>query len=251
MFNPIPAIDLMGGQAVRLRKGDFATREQVADNPITVIREFEAGGAKRIHIVDLDGARTGAPVNHAIIADMIQAVSIPVQVGGGLRSLERIQSMLSLGADRVVVGTSAATEPLRIAEILKHAAEHVIVGADMLGGFVATHGWQVASSEVVGDFGVRMVDLGAARFLFTDVSRDGMLQGCNVDATAAFAKAVGKPVIASGGVRDMADIRALVAYYNRGIEAVVMGKSLYAGTLTLVDALGYADAQVTPARTSL
>lgn len=232
----------MGGQAVRLRKGDFATREQVADNPIAVIREFEAGGAKRIHIVDLDGARTGAPVNHAVIADMIQAVSIPVQVGGGLRSIERIEAMLSLGADRVVVGTSAATEPLRIAEILKHAAEQVIVGADMLEGYVATHGWQVATSEAVGAFGVRMVDLGAVRFLFTDVSRDGMLQGCNVDATAAFAAAVGKPVIASGGVRDLDDIRALVAYYNRGIESVVMGKALYAGTLTLADALGYANA---------
>lgn len=232
----------MGGQAVRLRKGDFATREQVADNPIAVIREFEAGGAKRIHIVDLDGARTGAPVNHAVIADMIQAVSIPVQVGGGLRSIERIEAMLSLGADRVVVGTSAATEPLRIAEILKHAAEQVIVGADMLEGYVATHGWQVATSEAVGAFGVRMVDLGAVRFLFTDVSRDGMLQGCNVDATAAFAAAVGKPVIASGGVRDLDDIRALVAYYNRGIESVVMGKALYAGTLTLADALAYANA---------
>jgi phosphoribosylformimino-5-aminoimidazole carboxamide ribotide isomerase len=243
MFNPIPAIDLMGGQAVRLRKGDFETREQVADNPIDVIKSFAAAGATRVHIVDLDGARTGAPVNHDVIAQMIAAVDVPVQVGGGLRTLDRVKAILALGADRAVVGTSAATDPERIAEILGAAGDHIVVGADMIDGFVATHGWQVSSGERVEDFGIRMVGLGAQRFLFTDVSRDGMLQGCNVDATAAFALAVGKPVIASGGVRDMSDIRALVARHKDGIEAVVMGKSLYSGTLDLGEALAYAREQ--------
>jgi phosphoribosylformimino-5-aminoimidazole carboxamide ribotide isomerase len=174
---------------------------------------------------------------------MIAAVDVPVQVGGGLRTLERVHAILALGADRAVVGTSAATDPERIAEILGAAGDSIVVGADMIDGYVATHGWQVSSGERVEDFGIRMVGLGAQRFLFTDVSRDGMLQGCNVDATAAFALAVGKPVIASGGVRDMDDIRALVARYKDGIESVVMGKSLYSGTLDLGEALTYAREQ--------
>ena len=197
MFNPIPAIDLMGGQAVRLRKGDFETREQVADNPIDVINSFANAGATRVHIVDLDGARTGAPVNHDVIAQMIAAVDIPVQVGGGLRTLDRVKAILMLGADRAVVGTSAATDPERIAEILGAAGDSIVVGADMIDGFVATHGWQVSSGERVEDFGQRMVALGAQRFLFTDVSRDGMLQGCNVDATAAFVGVVDRAELGS------------------------------------------------------
>jgi acetylornithine deacetylase/succinyl-diaminopimelate desuccinylase-like protein len=156
---------------------------------------------------------------------------------------EIAHAILALGADRAVVGTSAATDPERIAEILGAAGDRIVVGADMIDGYVATHGWQVSSGERVEDFGIRMVGLGAQRFLFTDVSRDGMLQGCNVDATAAFALAVGKPVIASGGVRDMDDIRALVARYKDGIESVVMGKSLYSGTLDLGEALTYAREQ--------
>ena len=233
----IPAIDLMDGQAVRLKKGDFETKERVAEDPVAVAVGFEKAGAQRIHIVDLDGAKTGSPQNHATIRDILKAVSIPVQVGGGLRSLERVREVLALGADRAVVGTSAANNPDVIAEILRAEGARVIVGADASGGFIATHGWQETTTERVEDFGRRMVALGAVRFLFTDISRDGMLEGVNTEATAALSQAVGKPVIASGGVAGIEDIEKLVQMQPFGVEGVVIGKALYAGKLDLAKAL--------------
>ncbi|MGC4047945.1 MAG: 1-(5-phosphoribosyl)-5-[(5-phosphoribosylamino)methylideneamino]imidazole-4-carboxamide isomerase [Armatimonas sp.] len=238
MLEIIPAIDLMGGQAVRLKKGDFATKEKVAEDPIATARAFAQAGAHRIHIVDLDGARTGSPENHDVIAEILKVVNVPVQVGGGLRTPARVEAILALGAARAVVGTSAAKDPDAIAEILEKYGEQVIVGADMHDGFVATHGWNETSGERVEDFGKRMVALGARRFLFTDVSRDGLLQGVNAEATAAFAHAVGAPAIASGGVADIQDIKNCARLQPSGIEGVIIGKALYAGRLTLEDALG-------------
>ena len=237
MLEIIPAIDLMGGQAVRLKKGDFATKEKVAEDPIATAKAFADAGAPRIHIVDLDGARTGSPQNHGVIAQILRAVTIPVQVGGGLRTVERVREILSLGAARAVVGTSAAKDPEAIAAILSEFGEQVIVGADMHEGFVATHGWKETSGERVEDFGRRMVSLGARRFLFTDVSRDGLLEGVNVEATAAFAEAVGAPTLASGGVAGIGDIENLVKVQPQGVEGVIIGKALYAGRLSLTDAL--------------
>jgi phosphoribosylformimino-5-aminoimidazole carboxamide ribotide isomerase len=234
----IPAIDLMGGQAVRLKKGDFATKEKVAEDPIVTARAFAQAGAHRIHIVDLDGARTGSPENHEVIARILKVVDVPVQVGGGLRTVARVEAILALGAARAVVGTSAAKDPAAIAEILATYDERVIVGADMHDGFVATHGWNETSGERVEDFGRRMVALGARRFLFTDVSRDGLLQGVNAEATAAFAQAVGAPAIASGGVAGLQDIKNCAQLQPKGIEGVIIGKALYAGRLTLEEALG-------------
>lgn len=233
----IPAIDLLGGQAVRLKKGDFGTSEKVADDPVATARSFEESGATRIHIVDLDGAKTGEPVNHPVIRAILSAVSIPVQVGGGLRSVEKVGQILELGASRAIVGTSAAGNPEAIAAILRHYGEQVIVGADASEGFVATHGWKETTGERVEDFCKRMATLGARRFLFTDIARDGMLQGVNVEATAALAEAVGLPVIASGGVGGIEDIEKLTQVQQSGVEAVIVGKALYAGRLTLADAL--------------
>ena len=240
MLEIIPAIDLMGGQAVRLKKGDFATKEKVAEDPVVAARAFADAGARRIHIVDLDGARTGSPENHGVIAQILRAVDVPVQVGGGLRTVERVQAILELGAARAVVGTSAANNPDAIAAILTSFGEFVIVGADMHYGFVATHGWKETSGERVEEFGRRMVSLGARRFLFTDVSRDGLLSGVNHEATARFAEAVGAPALASGGVAGLADIENLVKVQPRGVEGVIIGKALYAGRLNLSDALALA-----------
>ena len=237
MLEIIPAIDLFGGQAVRLRKGDFETSERVADDPIATALGFEKAGATRIHIVDLDGAKTGEATNHPVIQAILAAVSIPVQVGGGLRTPEKVGAMLALGASRVIVGTSAAKSPAAIAAILAQYGEQVFVGADASDGFVATHGWKETSGERVEDFCKRMAALGARRFLFTDIARDGMLEGVNVEATAALAEAVGLPVIASGGVAGIADIEKLTAVQQRGVEAVIVGKALYAGRLSLADAL--------------
>lgn len=237
MLELLPAIDLMGGQAVRLKKGDFATREKVAEDPVAVAKGFAAAGARRLHLVDLDGARTGAPVNHPTIRAILEAIDIPVQVGGGLRTVDRVARILELGADRAVVGTSAARDPEAIAAILQRFGDRVVVGADTAGGYIAVHGWKERTDETAEDFARRLAALGASRFLFTDIARDGMLEGVNVAATAAFARAAGVPVLASGGVAGIEDIVGLRAAQPSGIEGVIIGKALYAGRLDLAEAL--------------
>lgn len=237
MLEIIPAIDLRGGQAVRLKQGDFAREEKVADDPVAVAREFTAQGARRIHVVDLDGAKTGTPQNTETITAIIRASGLPVQVGGGIRSVESAERLFEIGADRLIVGTSAARNPELIAAMLERFGDRLIVGADALNGMIAVHGWQETTGETVADFGRRMVSLGARRLLFTDVGRDGLLQGVNVEATRDLARAVGVPVIASGGVSGPEDISRLVGVQQDGVESVIIGKALYAGRLTLTDAL--------------
>jgi len=239
----LPAIDLMGGQAVRLRKGDFETREKVADDPVATAIGFARTGARRIHVVDLDGARTGEPVNHPVIRAIVDAVDVPVQVGGGLRTVERVAAILALGADRAVVGTSAARDPEAIAAILGAHGPRIVVGADVHGDRIAVHGWKESTEETSADFARRMTALGASRFLFTDIARDGMLEGANVKATAAFARVAGVPVLASGGVAGIDDIRRLRRVVRDGVEGVVMGKALYAGRIDLTEAIALAEAR--------
>ena len=241
-FEIIPAIDLRGGQAVRLKQGDFGTAARVAEDPVKVARKFEAEGATRLHIVDLDGARMGSPQNVSTIRDILRRVSIPVQVGGGLRTPELVERVVKLGADRVIVGTSAAIDPINAADILACFGEKVVIGADAREGFVAIQGWMQHTDEAVETFGKRLVQMGARRFLFTDIARDGMLEGVNIEATRLFAEAVGVPVIASGGVAGLDDIHALVPLQPSGVEGVRVGKALYSGALTLVDALAIAAA---------
>lgn len=234
----IPAIDLKGGKAVRLQQGVFDTAARVAEDPVKVAKGFEAAGAKRIHVVDLDGARQGSPQNAPVVRQILRAVGIPVQVGGGLRTPELVERIVNLGADRVIVGTSAAVDPVNAAEILARFGDKVIIGADAKDGFVAVGGWIERTDEAVETFGKRLVQIGARRFLFTDIARDGMLGGVNVEATKRFAEAVGVPVLASGGVAGPEDIVTLVAQTQpSGIEGVIIGKALYAGRLNLADAL--------------
>lgn len=239
-FEIIPAIDLRGGRAVRLQRGAFETETRVAEDPVKVARAFEQQGAKRLHVVDLDGARMGSPQNVPVIREILRKVTIPVQVGGGLRTPELAERVVNIGADRVIIGTSAAIDPVNAAEILARFGEKVVIGADATEGFVAVQGWLQRTDEAVEAFGQRLVQMGARRFLFTDIARDGMLQGVNTEATARFAEAVGVPVIASGGVAGPGDISALVALQPSGIEGVIVGKALYAGALTLADALAIA-----------
>ena len=240
MLEIIPAIDLMGGQAVRLQKGEFGTSARVAEDPVAVARSFEVQGARRLHVVDLDGARTGEPRNAETIAAILKALTIPVQVGGGLRSVAAAERVLNLGADRVVIGTSAAQDDAIIGAMLDRFADRVIVGADTAEGFVAVKGWQERTDERGEDFARRLVARGARRFLFTDIARDGMLEGVNVEATRTFARAAGVPVIASGGVAGPDDITRLAGVQPDGIEGVIIGKALYSGRLTVADALSLA-----------
>lgn len=233
----LPAIDLRNGKAVRLQQGDFGTETRVAEDPVKVAKGFEAAGATRLHVVDLDGARVGSPQNVPTIREILRRVTVPVQVGGGLRTPDLVQRIVDLGADRVIVGTSAAVDPINVAEILARFGDRVIIGADARDGLVAIQGWIQNTDEAIETFGKRLVQMGARRFLFTDIARDGMLQGVNIAATRAFAQAVGVPVIASGGVAGLEDIAALVPLQPLGIEGVIIGKALYAGALTLADAL--------------
>lgn len=239
-FEIIPAIDLRNGKAVRLQRGDFDAETRVAEDPVRVAQSFEAGGATRLHVVDLDGARVGSPQNVPTIREILRRVSIPVQVGGGLRTPELVERVINLGASRVIVGTSAALDPINAAEILHRFGDRVVIGADATEGFVAVQGWLQRTDEAVETFGRRLVGMGARRFLFTDIARDGMLEGVNVEATHRFAEAVGVPVIASGGVSGPDDIRALAALQPAGVEGVIIGKAFYAGALTLADALAIA-----------
>ncbi len=239
----IPAIDLRGGYAVRLVRGDFDQETRVADDPIAVARSFVEQGASRIHVVDLDASRTGSPTQEPIIAEIVRAVNVPVQVGGGIRSVAGAEAKLALGVERLIIGTTAARDPETVKALLERFADRLILGADNRNGRIAVQGWQESTGESVEDFGKRLLAMGAVRFLFTDIARDGMLEGVNVEATRDFAQSVGVPVLASGGVSGPGDIKKLAAVQPDGIEGVIIGKALYAGRLTLVDALQIAQAK--------
>lgn len=237
----IPAIDLVNGQAVRLKQGDFDTAVKVAEDPVRVARKFAEAGATRLHVVDLDGAKVGSPRNVSVLREIVRKAGIPVEFGGGLRTVEIIQSVFDRvpELDRIIVGTTAASaDDALMLEILHRWGEKVVVGADTKDGYIAVQGWTARTHETAAEFGRRLVKMGARRFLFTDVARDGMLEGVNVEATRAFAEAVGVPVLASGGVGGPEDIQKLTAAAQpNGIEGVIVGKALYAGRLTLADAL--------------
>lgn len=243
MLEIIPAIDLLGGQAVRLQRGDFSSETRVAEDPVKVAAQFASDGATFLHIVDLDGARTGDPQNLSVIRDIIRRVpNLRVQVGGGVRTAERAEQVLNIGASRIIVGTTAASDPAVIGAMLEKYADEIIVGADTKDGHVAVQGWLSASKERTDDFGVRLAAMGAKRFLFTDVSRDGMLEGVNAEATAAFARTTGTPTLASGGVSGPEDIKILAELQPHGVEGVIIGKALYGGQLTVAEALRIARA---------
>jgi phosphoribosylformimino-5-aminoimidazole carboxamide ribotide isomerase len=233
VFTPIPAIDIRGGRCVRLVEGDFARETAYGDDPSEMAQHWEAEGAQRLHVVDLDGARDGIRGNAEVIRRLLGAVQIPVQVGGGIRSLDTAQSLLAEGAARVVIGTIAAEDP----EIMRTwvaalGAEHVVVGVDARGGRVATHGWQNMTDLDVLKFCQLLKDCGVERVLYTDVARDGRLSGPDVEGTRAIADLL--KVIGSGGVSTVDHLRELA---EAGAEGAIIGTALYEGRLKLGDAL--------------
>lgn len=233
MFTPIPAIDIRGGRCVRLVEGDYARETAYADDPAEMARHWQAEGAQRLHVVDLDGARDGLRANAETIRRLLQSVTIPVQVGGGVRSLETAQSLLGEGAARVIIGTLAAESPESMsAWIDTLGAEQVIVGVDARAGRVATHGWQNVTDLDVLTFCQRMKECGVERVLYTDVGRDGRLAGPDVEGTRAIADLL--HVIGSGGVTTVEQLRELA---EAGAEAAIIGTALYEGRLKLGDAL--------------
>lgn len=235
-FEPIPAIDIRGGRCVRLVEGDFSRETTYGEDPAEMARHWQAQGAQRLHVVDLDGARDGSRGNADVVSKVLQSVSIPVQVGGGIRSLDTARQVLGDGATRVVIGTAAATHPEIVGEWVQAlGAEQLIVGVDARQGRVASHGWQTATLLDVLTFCQLLVDAGVQRVLYTDVTRDGRLNGPDVERTRAIARIVN--VLGSGGISCVEDLRAIAA---AGAEGAIIGTALYAGRLKLSDALATA-----------
>jgi phosphoribosylformimino-5-aminoimidazole carboxamide ribotide isomerase len=233
VFTPIPAIDIRGGRCVRLVEGDFARETSYADDPAEMARHWAAAGAQRLHVVDLDGARDGIRANAETIRRVLGAVQIPVQVGGGIRTIDTAHSLLAEGAARVVIGTTAAENPEVMSTwVAALGAEQVIVGVDARRGRVATHGWQQVTELDVLTFCQLLKEGGVERVLYTDVARDGRLAGPDVAGTRAIADVL--KVIGSGGVSTVEHLRELAA---AGAEGAIIGTALYEGRLKLGDAL--------------
>ena len=249
-FVVFPAIDLRRGRCVRLRQGDPAAETVFSEDPAAMARHWVDQGAAWLHVVNLDGAlqadapssdAAALPLNWQRLAEICQAVAAPVQFGGGLRTLADIERALALGAARVVLGTAAVQNPTLVREaLLRFGAPRIVIGIDARDGFVATHGWLQTSAVPALTLAQTMQAAGVARIVYTDIGRDGMLSGVNVEATAALARASRLQVIASGGVRDLDDIRRLLAVRDAGVTGVIAGQALYSGRLTLPDALALA-----------
>ncbi len=230
----IPAIDIRGGRCVRLVQGDYA-RETVYDaDPLAVARRWVEAGATRLHVVDLDGARAGAPCNRELIERIATSVSVPVQVGGGIRSAEEALRYRDAGLARVILGTSAVEDRALVAELAAALGEALVAGIDARDGIVRTRGWIESTGVSAVDLATELRGLGVGRFVYTDIGVDGMLQGPNLPALRQFIAAAGCPVIASGGVARPADLLAIAA---TGAEAVIAGKALYTGDLRIDEAL--------------
>jgi phosphoribosylformimino-5-aminoimidazole carboxamide ribotide isomerase len=239
----IPAIDIKDGRCVRLRQGDMKTATVFSDDPVAVARHWVDLGARRLHVVDLNGARSGRPVNEAVIRRIVDEVGaeVPVQLGGGLRDLDTIERYIDGGIGFVVIGTAAVKNPGFLHDACSAFGGHVIVSLDARDGKVATDGWSKLTGHDVVDLAVKFEDYGVEAILYTDIGRDGMLSGVNLDATVALARAVKIPVIASGGVATLEDIERLCSVQSEGVEAAVLGRSLYEGTLDFRAALERAD----------
>jgi phosphoribosylformimino-5-aminoimidazole carboxamide ribotide isomerase len=226
-----PAIDLKDGHCVRLRRGEMETATVFNDDPAAQARAFERLGFRWLHCVDLDGAVAGKPANTDAIKAIRAATDLPIQLGGGIRDMAAIEGWLSAGIARVILGTAALKNPVLVRDAARAFPGRIVVGADARGGKIATEGWAEISDLAPADLGRRFEDAGVAAILFTDVDGDGLLGGVNVKATAALARAVKIPVIASGGVGGIDDIEALIAAHEPNIEGVVIGRALYAGKI--------------------
>lgn len=230
-FTVFPAIDLLGGRCVRLVQGDFGRSKEYDADPIARAREWERRGAAAIHVVDLDGAKEGRPVQTDLIGRMARAVDVPLQVGGGIRSIDDLVRLREAGASRVVVGTAAVEDRDLRLRAVEEAGPALVVALDARGGVVATHGWQRSSGVPLPEMAEEISEDGVASVLYTDVARDGVGAGAALEDTADLARVV--PTIASGGVRDAADVAALSTL--EGVVGVVVGTALYEGRVTLED----------------
>ena len=232
-----PAIDLKNGQCVRLRQGDMDQATVFNDDPAAQAAIFERQGFRWLHVVDLDGAFAGKPMNAAAVEAILKGVAFPVQLGGGIRDMKTVEGWLAKGVSRVIIGTAAVRDPAFVREAAKAFPGKVAVGIDARDGYVAVEGWAETSSLAAEDLGRRFEDAGVAAIVYTDIARDGMLQGVNWDGTIALAKALTIPVIASGGLASMADIERLCAPEAAILEGAITGRALYDGRIDPAAAL--------------
>jgi len=247
-----PAIDLRQGKCVRLRQGRPDAETVFSDDPVAMAKHWVSQGAEWLHVVNLDGAFGqasspppgppqlwgGSSKNLRVVGGIVAAVGIPIQFGGGLRTMADIEEALGLGLARVILGTVAVEEPSLVAEAVQHfGAERIVVGIDARKGRAATHGWQQVSSMAAPELALRVGELGVERVVYTDIARDGMLSGVNVEATGALAQRTGLKIIASGGVSSLADLRRLKEVEASGVEGVIIGQALYSGALELREAI--------------
>ncbi len=233
-----PAIDIRGGRCVRLTEGRFDKETVFADNPADMALKWAEAGAEYLHVVDLDGALAGKSVNLAVVSTIVKSVNIPVQLGGGIRTLDNIEEVLEAGVSRVILGSVAVRNPELVREACRKFGSQIVVGIDARDGQAAVDGWEVSGGVGAEELAKKMAEAGVARIIYTDISRDGTLQGVNVAATASLAKAAGIPVIASGGVKSLEDITALKAANTQGgIEGVIVGKAIYTGAVDVAAAI--------------
>ena len=235
-----PAIDIRGGRCVRLTEGRFDAETVFADDPAEMALKWAGLGAEFLHLVDLDGALAGEGKNVPVIERILQSVSIPVQLGGGIRNLETIEKLLSLGVTRLILGSAAVKNPELVEEACKKYPGHIAVGIDAKNGDVAIEGWGKGSGVAATELAKKMAAYGVETIIYTDISRDGMLSGVNVEATAALARACGVPIIASGGVASIEDIRRVKAVEADGVQGCIIGKAIYTGAVDLKEALALA-----------
>lgn len=232
-----PAIDIRGGKCVRLFKGDFNQETVYSDEPEKMAKKWQEEGAEYLHLVDLDGALAGRSENLTAIEHILKSVHIPVELGGGIRTMEQIDTLLSRGITRVILGSVAVRNPMLVKEACAKYAERIVVGIDAKKGIVAVEGWGKSGDIEAQELAQRMAAVGVRTIIYTDISRDGTLSGVNVEATVALANASSARVVASGGVKSIADIEALLPYEKNGIEGVIVGKAIYTGSLDLKQAL--------------
>ncbi|MFM2186336.1 MAG: 1-(5-phosphoribosyl)-5-[(5-phosphoribosylamino)methylideneamino]imidazole-4-carboxamide isomerase [Burkholderiaceae bacterium] len=239
----IPAIDLKDGHCVRLKQGDMNDSTTFSEDPAAMARRWVDAGARRLHLVDLNGAFAGKPVNEGAVKSILRAVGddIPVQLGGGIRDLDTIERYLDDGISYVIIGTAAVKSPGFLKDACSAFGGHIIVGLDAKDGKVATDGWSKLTGHEVVDLARKFEDYGVEGIIYTDIGRDGMLTGINIEATVKLAQALSIPVIASGGLSNIADIEALCAVESDGVEGVICGRSIYTGALDFKAAQSRAD----------
>lgn len=233
----LPAIDLKGGQCVRLEQGLMEKDTVYSDDPAAMALHWQNEGGEFLHLVDLDGAFAGVPKNREAIEAIVAAVDIPTELGGGIRDLETVEAYLKLGIDRVILGTVAKENPELVAEACRRFPGQIVVGIDAKNGLVAVRGWAEVTEKKAIDLAREMEAFGVTAIIYTDIARDGMMQGPNLEATAALAEAISIPVIASGGVSSLDDIRNLLKIEACGVEGVITGKAIYSGALNLREAV--------------